>query len=179
MDLVGKILPCISYKYNGSVSRVYDHLVVLEKDDKYIMAAGNVVQVVEKNNRTWSTSGVLYCVFPIDEFWNAFITKNADSYRIYINIASPITVNDESLSFIDLELDIKIDTLRKLDFQIVDINEFNKKKITMEYPIELDSKIRKTVKELCWKIISIEKSELCDRIDMLEDKLKFITSHRK
>jgi protein associated with RNAse G/E len=140
------------------------------------MAGANVVQVVENTNRTWSTNGFLFCFFPLNEFWNAFITKNFDTYRIYINIASPVHIDEYSINYIDLEIDIKIDSVKKMDFQVVDINEYLNKKFEHNFPPELDSKVMQTISDLCKEIINIEKSEFYDTIDMLQEKLKFISS---
>jgi len=135
-----------SYKHDGSLHRIWEKATVLEATDDYIIVANKRTKVIESNGRFWHTREPSVSWFYKHNWFNIIGILKKDCIHFYCNIASPYTIDEEALKYIDYDLDIKV--IEDFSFNILDRNEYNKHKERMDYPDDLKVILEKELKIL-------------------------------
>lgn len=135
-----------AYKYDGCLYRTFEFPKIIYIDRKIIVLSLNKSRIISqgKNKKFYHSNGnkdSFWIMFK-DEWYNLIITfchkKNKVIY--YFNIASPFIFEDETIKYIDLDLDVRLIFNKKRQSLIIkelDQNEFEKNSTTMFYPHEL------------------------------------------
>lgn len=137
-----------AYKHDGSFHRMTDKVELLkETKDYYIVLnrAGNHVQEV-KDHR-WKTKEKAVIYFSKNHWFNIMVMYKKNRIVYYCNLASPIMYEQQSLKYIDYDLDVKyfVDTK---DILILDENEYKFHSKKYQYSPKIAQKIESEMKVL-------------------------------
>ncbi|AAT27984.1 DUF402 domain-containing protein [[Mycoplasma] mobile] len=142
---LGSIINIQAYKYDGTLYRQWNGARVLEVSPFHIVLVLIKTKVAEETNRKWIIREPTLWFFPVEgSFFNASILLRKKEKLYYINLSSPPIFEDNTLKFIDFDLDIKISP--KQIFSVVDENEFAINSKEFKYSEELIKLIRKNIK---------------------------------
>lgn len=144
---VGDIINIQAYKYDGLLYRQWNGAKVLEVSPSHIALVLIKTKVTEGNNRKWIIREPTLWFFPLNKFFfNASILLREKGNFYYINLSSPPLFEDNTLKFIDFDLDVKINPKQK--YSLVDQNEFKKNANKFNYSEELIKMINKNVRQI-------------------------------
>jgi protein associated with RNAse G/E len=76
------------------------------------------------------------------------VAKKNSKFYYYFNLASPFIYEEETIKYIDFDLDFRINDARIDRMTELDINEFNENKILYKYPQKLIDKIKQAETEI-------------------------------
>lgn len=138
---MNKINKVYAYKHNGFFHRLWDDLELQkETKDYYIFANPRQSKVVEKNNVSWRTKEDAILYFSKNHWFNILVMFKKDRIVYYCNLATPPVFEQDSIKYIDYELDVKYFVNTK-DVILLDQNEYNHYKKKYNYPQWIMDKI--------------------------------------
>jgi len=142
----GETVQIRSYKHDGSLHRTWDKTTVLYCDDNHMIGGNYRTLVTEKTGEKWRTKGSAIVYFSAHHWFNvvALITKVGVEY--YCNLASPASLKNKMLDYVDYDLDIVVRADGTL--QILDGDEFEQHEEAMGYPASLISLVEVATEEL-------------------------------
>lgn len=135
---VGQMINVQAYKFNGFLYRQWNSAKVVFNNSRHIVLflCGTKVSEYDKGVNRWKYTENALWFIPKNSYFNAIILlKNNTGIYHYINIASKPIFEDETIKFIDYDLDVKC--YPEKDLQIVDRDEFSRNMIHMNYPEKL------------------------------------------
>lgn len=134
------------YKHNKKIHREWSEAVVLDVKKDYIVVGNNKTVVTEAEGTTWKTkeSAILY--FFKNKWYNVIAQMKKDGIYYYCNIATPYIIEENTIKYIDYDLDLRI--FPKGDYKVLDKLEYEYHKNKMKYSKELDLVINNAMKEL-------------------------------
>ncbi|MGI6125979.1 MAG: DUF402 domain-containing protein [Planifilum sp.] len=142
----GAVLRIESYKYGEHFHRMWKKSVVLKSGEPLIIANENV-EVVEADGRKWRFPGLTIGCFHRTEWFHTLVVFGEDEhFRFYTHIASPYRYRDGVLSYIDYDLDLKVD--RDGRRRWVDREEFEQNRVRYSYPDEVLENIEQAVRRV-------------------------------
>ena len=133
-------VPVHSYKHNGNIHRVWDKVRVMEVTDNMIVTASHKALVIEADGRIWKTTEPAISYFFSDYWFNVIAILRADGVHFYCNLSSPFLYEEGALKYIDYDLDLKV--FPNYRYKILDEYEFNKHRLEMDYPEDIQKIIR-------------------------------------
>ncbi|XMB72381.1 DUF402 domain-containing protein [Mycoplasmatota bacterium WC30] len=147
-----------SYKHDQSLHRVWKNETILEDNEEFIIVANKKTKVIESNGRFWYTKEPSVSFFFKNHWYNVISIIKKEEISYYCNLSSPIIRDEEALKYIDYDLDIKVEN--DYSYNLLDMNEYKKHQISMNYP--------ENIKE----ILLLEVEDLKRRIDNREFPFK-------
>ena len=102
--------------------------------------------VTEAQGNTWRTKEPAIMYFFKDRWYNIIVQLKKDGITYYCNIASPYIIEDDTIKYIDYDLDLRI--FPNGCFKILDREEYKYHKKKMNYSDNLDIAIRSALSEL-------------------------------
>ncbi|MBZ4195169.1 DUF402 domain-containing protein [Mycoplasma sp. CH-Wi4] len=131
-----------AYKYDGSLYRQWNGIKVLRNTPKHYVLVMYKSKVSENSGHNWICHDYVIWFLPKHSMYNALILlKPAKrSNYAYINISSTPIYEDNTIKFIDFELDVK--AYPDTPVSVVDMDEFKENSKIFRYP--------KTLKEMIW-----------------------------
>ncbi|VEU71047.1 DUF402 domain-containing protein [Mycoplasmopsis glycophila] len=149
---VGKIINVQAYKHNGFLYRQWNGAKVIFHNKRHIVLflKGTRVTESQKESSGWKYTESALWFLPKNNYYNAIVLfkKNIGNYY-YINMASKPIFEDNTIKFIDYDLDIKCYPQKEL--QVVDREEFTNNAYLMKYP----EKLKKIIFQELNEVISI------------------------
>ncbi|MBE5806571.1 MAG: DUF402 domain-containing protein [Clostridiales bacterium] len=134
--IIGKRYTIHSYKHNGSIHRSWDEAILLEINDDFLIFGNDRTKVTEADGRTWKTKEPAIMYFFNNHWFNIIGQNKADGIYYYCNMASPYIIEDDTIKYIDYDLDLRVFSDRT--FKILDKSEYKYHKQKMNYPEEID-----------------------------------------
>lgn len=134
------------YKHNGLIHRAWSEAVVLDVRKDYIVFGNNKTKVTEKNGSTRRTREPAIMYFFRNCWYNVIAQLKKDGLYFYCNVASPFIIEENTIKYIDYDLDLRI--FPSGDYKILDRQEYNYHKKLMGYSDELDEAIHNGLTEL-------------------------------
>ena len=137
-----------SYKHNGQIYKAWDEATLLNFDFKkgVLVFANNCTTVTEKDGHTWKTKEPAILFFFLHKWYNIIGQYKGRGICYYCNMASPILIEEDTIKYIDYDLDVKV--FPSGSFKIVDRKEYYFHKKKMKYPSEIDQIIKEELSEL-------------------------------
>ena len=135
----GLIINVQAYKHNGTLYKQWNGVKVIKCSPNELVLYMFKTKVKEKNQKTWSIKEPVIWKFWRNEFYNSTSLLRDNGPYYYVNLASPPVFENNTLKFIDYDLDIKKYPQTKI--KIVDQKEFDKNKVNLNYPKNLIQKI--------------------------------------
>ncbi|MEG0022203.1 MAG: DUF402 domain-containing protein [Bacilli bacterium] len=143
---IGDKLQIQCYKHNGNVHRSWDEATLLDEQKDYLVFANNKTIVTKAEGITWKTKEPAIMYFFKDKWFNIIAQLKKDGIYYYCNIASPFIIEENTIKYIDYDLDLRVFPTGQ--YKILDRLEYNYHKKIMNYSNELDIVIRSALTEL-------------------------------
>ena len=139
------------YKHNGKIHRAWDEAVLLDIKKDYMVFGNNKTKVTESEGSVWKTKEPAIMYFFRNEWFNIIAQLKKDGIYYYCNIASPFIIEDNTIKYIDYDLDLRI--FPSGEYKVLDKMEYKYHKKLMEYSDELDVVINGAMDDLIKKYI--------------------------
>lgn len=143
---IGDRLQIQCYKHDGKVHRAWNEAVLLEEHKNYLVFGNNKTTVTESEGTTWRTKEPAIMYFFKDRWYNIIAQMKKDGIYYYCNIATPYIIEENTIKYIDYDLDLRI--FPKGDYKILDKLEYQYHKNKMNYSDDLDVVVNNALKEL-------------------------------
>ena len=134
------------YKHNGKVHRAWDEAIVLDIKKDYIVFGNFKTKVIESQGTWWKTKEPAVMYFFKDKWFNIISQLKKDGIYYYCNIATPFIIEENTIKYIDYDLDLRI--FPSGEFKILDKLEYLYHKRIMNYSDDLDKVINNGLDEL-------------------------------
>lgn len=144
------IFKIISKKHDGNLHRRWEKNFLFHKDDYTLIGGNNQTVVTEVDGKTWCTKDPALFYFPRDKWYNVIIIFEEGRYFYYCNISSPFTWRNNSLIYIDYDIDIVVE--QDYHFKIVDEQEYEQNKMAYHYPKYIDDAVKNAKNQLTTSI---------------------------
>ena len=136
---IGDKLEIQCYKHNGKIHRYWDEAILLDIKKDYMVFGNDKTQVIEAEGNVWRTKEPAIMYFFKDEWYNIIVQLKKDGMYCYCNIATPFIIEENTIKYIDYDLDLRI--FPDGEYKILDRMEYNYHKRIMNYSEELDEVI--------------------------------------
>ena len=146
---IGDKLEIQCYKHNGKIHRYWAEAVLLDIKKDYMVFGNDKTQVIESGGNVWKTKEPAIMYFFKDEWFNINVQLKKDGIYYYCNIATPFIIEENTIKYIDYDLDLRI--FPDGEYKILDRMEYNYHKKIMKYSDELDKVINSSLDELIKK----------------------------
>ena len=133
---IGDKLQIQCYKHNKKIHRAWSEAVVLDIKKDYIVFGNNKTLVTEAEGNTWKTKEPAIMYFFRNKWYNVIAQMKKDGIYYYCNIATPFIIEENTIKYIDYDLDLRI--FPKGEFKILDKLEYEYHKNKMGYSADLD-----------------------------------------
>ncbi len=163
---IGDKLQIQCYKHNGKIHRAWDEAVLLDVKDDYMVFGNNKTLVIEAEGNTWRTKEPAIMYFFKRSWFNIIVQLKNDGVYYYCNIATPFILEENTIKYIDYDLDLRI--FPSGEYKVLDKMEYNYHKKIMQYSEELDHSIYIGLGEL------IKKYESCEIFFDIEKKFRIL-----
>lgn len=137
------------YKHNKKIHRSWDEAVLLKEEKKYMVFANDKTLVTESDGSSWKTKEPAIMYFFKDEWFNIIAQLKKDGIYYYCNIATPFILEENTIKYIDYDLDLRI--FPSGEYKILDKLEYTYHKRVMQYSDDLDLIINNSMKDLIGK----------------------------
>jgi protein associated with RNAse G/E len=132
---------------------------LIYEDTNYFCVSIKNADVLTSNfgvGRTFYSNIYYPCIwfFIKNEWFNIILGNKNNNYYFYINVASPHIIEDDTIKYIDLDIDYRINNIKTTHYVKLDINEFKKHLETFKYPKHLLDKIQLVCEDIERKIKS-------------------------
>ncbi|AKX34531.1 uncharacterized protein associated with RNAses G and E [Spiroplasma litorale] len=131
-----KVSTVHAYKHNGNLYRSWENIKISEDStDEMLIVINKDVVITEINGRKWKTTEpALWFFFP-NEWYNIICMFKEKGINYYCNVASPYLLEDNTIKYIDYDLDLKV--FNDFSYKILDLREFNRNRIKWNYSREI------------------------------------------
>jgi len=143
---IGDRLQIQCYKHNGRIHRAWDEAIILDIKPEYIVFGNDRTNVTEAEGTTWRTKEPAIMYFFKDRWYNIITQLKKDGIYYYCNIATPFIIEENTIKYIDYDLDLRI--FATGEYKILDRMEYKYHKKIMRYNDDLDLVIQNALKEL-------------------------------
>ena len=135
MGFLPRKIKIVSRKYDGQLRDEYESYLYSEDDDKIVTFSPPGTPYFWQKQGAWMTApdGLIETYFK-HAWYNVWhiCEQNSHVNRMYINIAMPATLQDDLLTWIDLDLDLRVHMDGSLE--LLDEDEFQENLLAMHYP---------------------------------------------
>ncbi len=143
---IGKKYQIHSYKHNKKIHRAWDEAILLEIHDDYLVFGNEKTKVIEADGRTWRTKEPAVLYFYYNNWFNIIGQYKADGIYYYCNIASPFIIEEDTIKYIDYDLDLRV--FPDGSFKVLDRGEYKYHKELMNYSQDLDKILKSELSTL-------------------------------
>lgn len=136
-----------STKYDGSRHWEFDCEVVRE-EGSLLVASNHAGQTLTNPKGEWRTPWDTLNHFWTDRWYNVMRchTSNGRLDNFYCNVATPAVINGDQVTYVDLDLDLRVSAEGRLE--ILDEDEFLEHSRRMSYPRDVIEQSRAALDEL-------------------------------
>ena len=132
---VGQTVEIHSYKHNSKIHRIWQETTILDVSDEVVIGAKNKTLVMEADGRNWNPRDTAVCSFYSQYSFNVLCMLRQDGVYFYCNLSSPFIYDQETIKYIDYDLDVKV--FPDLSYKILDEDEYRKHIDEMGYSVEV------------------------------------------
>ena len=143
---IGKKYRMHGYKHNGQIYKAWDEAILLDIHDDYLVFGNNKTKVTEADGRTWRTKEPAILYFFRNKWFNVIGQYEKKGIYYYCNIASPFIIEEDTIKFIDYDLDLR--AYPGGSFKVLDRGEYKYHKKEMKYSNTLDRILREELTNL-------------------------------
>lgn len=143
---IGDKLEIQCYKHNKKIHRAWSEAIVLDVKKDYMVFGNSKTLVTEAEGTTWKTKEPAIMYYFKDKWYNIIAQMKKDGIYYYCNIATPFIIEENTIKYIDYDLDLRI--FPKGEFKILDKLEYEYHRKKMGYSDDLDKVINQALKDL-------------------------------
>lgn len=143
---IGDKLQIQCYKHNGKIHRVWDEAIVLDIKKDYMVFGNNRTLVTEAEGNAWKTKEPAILYYFKNEWFNIICQLKKDGIYYYCNIASPFIIEEDTIKYIDYDLDLRV--FPTGEYKILDRLEYKRHQKMMGYSKELSTVIEDALEQL-------------------------------
>lgn len=143
---IGDKLAIQCYKHNKKVHRAWSEAIVLDVKKDYMVFGNNKTLVTEAEGTTWKTKEPAIMYYFKNKWYNIIAQMKKDGIYYYCNIATPFIIEDNTIKYIDYDLDLRI--FPQGEYKILDKLEYEYHKNKMNYSDDLDVVINQALQDL-------------------------------
>ena len=143
---IGDKLQIQCYKHDSKIHRAWDEAVLLDIKKDYLVFGNNKTKVIESSGSVWQTKEPAIMYFFKDRWYNIIAQLKKDGIYYYCNIATPYLIENDTIKYIDYDLDLRI--FPTGEYKILDKMEYLYHKKIMNYTQDLDIVVNKALEEL-------------------------------
>lgn len=173
---IGKTYKIHSYKHDSNIHRAWDEAILLEIHDDYLVFGNNKTKVTESDGRSWKTKEPAILFFYYKDWYNIIGQCKKDGIYYYCNIASPFLIEDDTIKYIDYDLDLRV--FPNGSFKVLDRGEYKYHKRIMKYSKNLDKILHKELTNLINKARNQNYAFQHDVIEKYYEKYKVIKNEQ-
>ena len=140
----------IARKHDRSFHRSWEYNTILVENETEIIGVNNKTLVTNKDLSTFTTKNRSLFYFSKESWFNIIHIDDEKAPYYYCNISSPFEKEGDTLTYIDYDIDIKVDS--HYNYEILDLDEYEINRKFYNYSTQLDKRIRKSMKELIKKL---------------------------
>ena len=134
------------YKHNGKLYQISSEAVVLEETDDALVCANYKTKITEADGRSYKTNEPAILIYYKNSWFNIIGQFKKHGLFYYCNIATPYIVEDDTIKYIDYDLDLRV--FPDGGFRVLDNNEYNYHKKLYKYPKDIDTIVRAELSKL-------------------------------
>lgn len=134
------------YKHDGKIHRAWEEAIVLDVNKEYIVFGNNRTKVTEAQGSWWHTKEPAVMYFFKNRWYNVIAQLKKDGIYFYCNIASPFIIEEDTIKYIDYDLDLRV--FPSKEYKVLDRLEYDYHKRIMKYSDDLDKVIKFGLTEL-------------------------------
>lgn len=134
------------YKHNGKLYKTWDEAIFLDETDEYYVFGNKNTKVTKLFGKAWNTKETAILFYFKNNWYNIVAQIKNKGISYYCNIASPVLIDNNTIKFIDYDLDLRI--FPNNTYKILDKKEYNYHKKIMKYPEDLQNIVETKLKEL-------------------------------
>lgn len=143
------------YKHNGNIYKTWDEAILLDQTDEYYVFGNNRTKVTKEDGKSWRTREAAVMFFYKKSWFNIIAQLKSNGIYYYCNIASPVVIENNTIKYIDYDLDLRI--FPDGAYKILDESEYEYHKNLMHYSKDLDMIIKYELEKLIDKYLKKEK----------------------
>jgi uncharacterized protein len=143
---IGDKLQIHCYKHNKKIYRSWSDSIVLDINNDFIVLANEKTTVTEADGRTWKTKEPAILYFFKGNWYNVISQFKNKGIFYYCNIATPYIVEDNTIKYIDYDLDLRI--FPDETYKILDKDEYEYHKRKMAYSKDIDIIVNNELQKL-------------------------------
>jgi len=133
---IGDRLKIHCYKHNGQIFRSSDEAVVIDIGTDYIVIGNKNVKITKIDGRGYRAKGLAFFYFYENRWFNIIAQVKKKGLYYYCNLSSPYIIEDNTIKYIDYDLDLRVYPDGK--HRVFDRAEYNENRKKMNYPDEID-----------------------------------------
>lgn len=136
----------IARKHDYSFHRSWEYNTVLSENDQEIIGVNNHTLVTNSDSSTFVTEerGLFY--FSKEKWFNIIHIDQEKNPYFYCNLSSPFKKVGDILTYIDYDIDIKVDA--NYNYKILDWDEYEENRQYFNYSNELDKRLKESMNDL-------------------------------
>lgn len=148
MTAVGRTILVRACKYDGSEHRRWEAQVLSQEGSLIVLDAKFPDEIIHDLLGTIASGTHSLEYYWLDRWYNIFRFRqpNGELRNYYCNVNVPPTFDDETLSYVDLDLDILVEP--DFSYQILDVEDFDRNAGHYGYSTEVKQNARQAVDEL-------------------------------
>lgn len=158
-----------SFKHNGHLHRMWlenwlvprEALHPAHADEGMTVMINSQTPILEADGKQWVSKVPAVSFFIPKQWYNIVALIEDQGIRYYCNIASPPYLNEQTVTYIDYDLDVI--SYADGQVQIVDRDEYERHKLSYHYPELVEQKVERGLANLL-KRISQQQAPFDDEI---------------
>ena len=137
-----------AYKYDGLLHRQWSAQLLSRDGSLIVLDARFSDEIIHDLLGTIAIGTHSLEYYWLDRWYNIFRFAQPDGKlrNYYCNVNLPPTFDGETLSYVDLDLDILVEP--DFSYRVLDVEDFEKSAERYLYPIEMQARARRAVEEL-------------------------------
>ena len=143
---VGDQIKVCAYKHDGTLNSISYDTTVLEITDERIVCGNYHSKIMDSDGRSYTTKEIAILFFYKKDWYNIICQFKKYGIFYYCNIATPFLIEDNSIKYIDYDLDLRV--FPDGTYKILDKNEYIYHKKMYNYTEQLDFIIKNELSKL-------------------------------
>jgi uncharacterized protein len=139
-------------KFNGRIHKTWQAELISQNEDLLVLLGKFGSDIKHPYLNVIRRGTVSYEFFWLKKWFNVFRFHEPNGqFRIfYCNINLPPTISDNTLDYVDLDIDVIVQ--RDMSYRILDLEEFRQNSLKFPYPEEVTKKCLESLCELQFMI---------------------------
>lgn len=143
-----------SFKHDGKIHRIWQKTTLVKQCDEYLALVNNSTLIQESDGRIWESRDPAVTFFFKDQWFNVICMLRPGGVYYYCNIASPYVEKDNTIFYIDYDLDISLSPSNHV--KILDEVEYYEHANQMKYSPKIDIIAKATLLEIKERLMKHE-----------------------